>query len=97
MIKMIFKYEIDLDKREQDLLLPEFAEVLSAQIQRHECQIWALVNPDAMLVMRKFFVFVTGAEVKNHERLRFLGTVQVHGGPIVLHIFEQAQRGRNND
>jgi hypothetical protein len=87
--KRIFKYTIDLDKREQTVLLPEFAEVLSAQVQRGDGQIWALVDTDEEQKPRKFFVFVTGAAVKNPERLRFVDTLQLHEGSIVLHVFEQ--------
>ena len=87
--KRIFKYTIDLDKREQEVVMPEFAEVLSVQLQHGNAQTWALVDPDDEQKPRKFFVFVTGAFVENSERLRFVGTIQLHGGSIVLHIFEK--------
>ena len=87
--KRIFKYAIDLDKREQEIVMPEFAEVLSAHLQYCDARVWALVDSDNELKPRKFFVLETGASVENPERLRFVGTILLQGGATVLHIFEE--------
>ena len=89
MSKRIFKYAIDCDKRRQVIFLPEFAEILSVQIQHGECQLWALVDPDQEIKARTIRVLITGAYIDDSECLKFLGTVQLHDGAIVLHVFEE--------
>ena len=91
MEKQIFKYTIDLEKREQVVLMPEYTEILSVQLQQGNAKIWALVDQYAKEVPRRFCVFLTGAEIEKPDDMKFLATIQLHGGAIVLHVFEKVR------
>lgn len=72
------------------LMMPADAQLLSVQAQGDTVTLWALVDPDAQRhIGREFYVAMTG------EALRFVncdgtfvGTVQLHGGRYVAHVFE---------
>jgi hypothetical protein len=54
--------------------------------------LWARVDPGADLVLRTFVVFGTGHDIdpdKFAGSLAHVGTVQLHGGALVIHIFEE--------
>ena len=85
----IFKYTIDLNKRTQCVFPPEDASILSVQMQHGECQIWVLCDASRPEKSRTIETLPTGAYVKSHEHLVFLGTIQVDGGSLVFHIFER--------
>jgi hypothetical protein len=86
----IFKYELEVTD-EQQILLPEHARILSVQVQNGRLCLWALVNDGALTNRRRTFRVVgTGHPVPDNEYLAFLGTVQMHGGALVFHVFEKA-------
>ena len=72
---------------ETPVLMPEGAEVLHVATQKGEVCVWALVEPSAPKVERRFVVVGTGHPVPPH-RGRFLGTVLLAGGSLVFHIWE---------
>jgi hypothetical protein len=71
--------------------MPEGARILSVQMQAHEPQIWALVDPDAPKVKRTFKSLPTG-HVSDADHENYIGTVLMSGGALVFHIFEHATR-----
>jgi len=51
--------------------------------------LWALVNPDERHSKRQFRLAGTGHPIIQDEgALRFVGTIQLHGGSLVFHLFE---------
>lgn len=72
--------------------LPGGSKVLSVTCQGgdsvDDIQVW-YYTPDQRIAPHpyRFKVFGTGTPVDIEERDRFLGTVQLYGGKIVLHIF----------
>ena len=75
------------------LLLPRGAKVLCVQPQGDAVCIWALVDPDAEKLSRKFYIVGTGHELGSEVSTRdaaeaYVGTFQVHGGTLVFHLFE---------
>lgn len=88
----IFKYRLDLDVRSQTVTLPAFARILSVQVQHGEAQLWAMVQPSAAKVTRAFEIYVTGATVERPEDLFHLATLQLHGGSIIVHVFERIRQ-----
>ena len=92
----IYKYPINLGMRQQALFLPKCGRILSVQMQHGECQLWAIVDKEAPRVGRRFEVLPTGAIVEDHDKLVFLGTVQVDGGSLIFHVFERlsAEEGK---
>jgi hypothetical protein len=85
----ILKYPI-LIADEVGITMPAGARLLSVQYQEStdEICVWALVDttaPDASRVLR---IFGTGEPVDVPANTAFLGTVQMHGGALVWHIFD---------
>jgi len=73
-----------------DLDMPRASTVLSIQVQHGQVVIWALVDPDAEREKRSFILAATGRDVprKDDEAILVVGTVQLAGGGLVLHLFE---------
>jgi len=81
----IYKYTLTSDRTE--LEMPAGAKVLSVQQQYGEIQLWAMVDPEKAYEWRAFDVYGTGALLPD-ELGEYVGTVQVGGGEIVLHVFD---------
>lgn len=82
----IHKYPIRKAKR-QTIHMPAGAQILSAQGQHEVGVIWASVNEENEPVPRTIVCCNTGTRVT--EGLTFIGTVQIHGGYTVFHVFEE--------
>lgn len=67
--------------------LPEGAEVLSVHEQHGEICLWFLCDPTKPKVPRKFVVVPTGE--KREITGKYVGTVHMMGGHLVLHVFEE--------
>lgn len=87
MKKTIWKFPLEII-REQNLMMPEGAEILSVQTQHNSLCLWALVNPEAPLQRRVIEVFGTGHSISDAER-KYVTTAQRDGGKFVWHIFEK--------
>ncbi len=90
----IFKYQLDLSKAEQqgeyaliDVEMPEAAKILSVGVQHGTICVWAEVDVMADTETREFSVVGTGLEAPEDDK--FLGTVQLHDGHFVLHVYEK--------
>lgn len=86
MAKKIFKYELDGVTR-QTIIMPEGATILSAQIQKGRLCLWASVDLDGGPDHREFVLVGTGEDAPP-EPSKYLATIQVSGGSVVLHLFE---------
>ena len=86
-MKVIYKYNLNLHEFTIDL--PINAQILTVQTQYNEPQLWALIDPEAAVISRKFLCLGTGTKT---ERLncdhKYIGTFQLYGGDIVIHLFE---------
>ena len=67
---------------------PPDAEMLSVQMQRNEAMLWFLCSPHLGSVTHTIRVFGTGQPVPDNDCLKYIGTVQTHGGQLVWHIFK---------
>lgn len=88
MTTTIYKYPLDLVDR-QVRSMPIGAEVLTAQVQRNEICLWAIVPPGQPNEERIFEIIGTGNPVVvdiGVER-RYIATVQQ--GEFVWHVFER--------
>jgi hypothetical protein len=86
-MKAIWKYQIEITD-EQSVMMPEGAEILTAQIQGRLPFVWAIVNPTAPEKKRTIEVIPTGMTFPDASR-RYIGTVQTAEGRLVWHIFER--------
>lgn len=68
-------------------MLPQIIKILSLQEQNGRLCMWAIVDPTAPQSERHFEILGTGFPVAFGQR-KYLGTVQMQQGTLVLHIFE---------
>ena len=66
--------------------MPEGAKILTVKEQNGEVCIWAEVNPDEKIEMRKIMVYGTGHSVPP-EPQEYIGTAHLMGGGLVLHVY----------
>lgn len=88
----IYKYRLwPVDHGDKVIIdLPFGAQVLSVGVQSNEPHIWALVNPKADKLPRKFYIHGTGHPIDSAANKKFVGTVHLYDGGLVFHIFEEA-------
>lgn len=87
-MKKIYKYTLEVED-EQQIEMPEDAEMLSVQIQNGSICVWAIVDTASHVPvhLQKFYVRGTGHETKGVEDKIFLGTIQMQGGALIFHVF----------
>ncbi len=85
-MKTIWKFPFQITDH-QVIEMPAFSQLLTVQMQHGEPCLWALVNPDARKVDRHIIVHGTGHQVES-EAEAYVGTVQVHGGQLIFHVFD---------
>jgi len=85
-MKKIFKYKIT-PYLKNEIEMPIGAEVLCVQTQNNEPHIWAMVDFNAELEKRIFWVIPTGNLIEP-EASRYVGTFQIDNGNLVFHLFE---------
>lgn len=90
-MRKVFKYS--LDTRVRDVLMPVGAEVISAEAIDGSIYMWAVVDPDARVEPRRFYVLATG-EVLPDAQLKHVGTVVTVSG-YVYHVFEHVVSSRS--
>lgn len=85
----VFKYELPIQDY-FELSLPKGAEILKVGVQYDQPYLWALVDPEARLSrLRRFRFAGTGHPiVEDIDQLVFYGTLQMHGGALIFHVFE---------
>ena len=87
MKKTTWKYPLEITD-EQNLMMPEGAEILTAQIQGGTLCLWALVNPAAPKQRRTIEILGTGNPAPDVER-KYISTAQMAGGSLIWHVFER--------
>ena len=85
-MKKIFKYPLKL-QREQVVILPKDADILSVQTQHQNICVWAMIDPNVEKVESKTIeTFGTGDFIPEGER-RYISTIQLNNGELVYHVF----------
>lgn len=85
---VIYKYPIQITDR-QIVEMPKQAEILCVQVQREVPCLWALVNLDGVMAKRTILVYGTGHPVPDSTQQKYIGTIQLNGGSLVFHVFEE--------
>jgi hypothetical protein len=95
MTQQVWKYEWPFDdvtmapKAKAEFRMAEASKVLTVQMQHNRPVIWAIGHPDFGTETRTFYIVGTGHEVPIEvNRDKYVGTVQMLGGQLMLHIFE---------
>ncbi len=87
MPKTIHKYTLDPTEDPCTVSMPSGAKVLSVGVQSEHIRVWAEVDPSEGCSLRQFSIVGTGHAVKTTGR--FIGTVMLYGGSLVLHVYEK--------
>jgi hypothetical protein len=84
----IFKYPVLIGKMEISMSVN--AKILDVQVQGgNTVSLWALTDPEAPQVSRKFILYPTGVDVDTNRVKEYLGTFQIEGEVVlVFHLFE---------
>ena len=89
-MKTIWKWTL---KPETTIDMPHGAKLLAVQEQHGEPQLWALVDYGAKKYPRTFRIHGTGHDLPD-EPGQYVGTFQMHGGALELHVFEANARNQ---
>jgi len=82
----IWKYKLQITDI-QEIEIPEFSRILTAQVQNDELQLWAAVNEKFQTYRQKIALYGTGHEIQRNFPGRYISTVQLHKGEVVFHVF----------
>lgn len=80
----VYKYELAITD-DQEIEMPQGAELLYVAMQYGKLQLWARVFPDSRIVRRRFRVAGTGHP---DARGRYVGTIL---GQLVWHVFDRGE------
>lgn len=68
--------------------MPQGATVLHVDNQRGTTVLWAMVNPKAKVVERKFRLAGTGHVIDDAKPEQHIGSFQMRDGLLVFHLFD---------
>ena len=66
--------------------MPEGSKILIAKEQNNEVCLWAEVDPNRPVEMRKIMIYGTGHPIPQ-EPQEYVGTAHLHNGALVLHVY----------
>lgn len=82
-------FNIEMVKDAEILTVQNQAEINEQGIPQTVGKIWTLCNPlEKQTENRVFMIIETGVEFDKTENTKYIGTYQLYGGKIVLHLFE---------
>ena len=90
-MKTIYKYELPIND-EVTLDMPSGAEILCVQEQHQQVMLWAVVNHDNPVAEKRFYMRGTGHPMYEAENANYISSVQLSGGALVFHVFEQKEK-----
>lgn len=74
---------------EQIIMMPRINKIISVQVQQKVPCLWAIVNPDDSLkIPVKIVIIGTGHIHPSFMDMDFIGSIQLHEGNLVLHVFK---------
>jgi uncharacterized protein (AIM24 family) len=90
-MRSVWKYALANTLGTDIIEMPLGAKILRIGQVTNELFIWAIVDPTQTETEARTFVKVFTGEEFFGEHLASLGTVLLHAGSIVVHVFEQEQ------
>ena len=88
MPKIISKYTLNVQTT-QTLVIPQGSVVLSVQAVDNILYLWVLCNPRLHTEERTFYIYEPNQTIHNDFMGRFINTVQINNGDLVLHVFDK--------
>ncbi len=81
-------FGIEMVKGATILSVREQSEINDQDIPQPTGKIWALVDPSETEKEKRYFRLLETGKPFDDTDLKYIGTYQVYGGKIVLHLFE---------
>jgi hypothetical protein len=78
-----------MDQSIQTIALPVGSSIIKVDQQDNQVKMWALTPATEASELRTFEVIPTGCDVP--VGFNYLGTAILHGGSLVLHVFEHGK------
>jgi hypothetical protein len=85
-VSVIWKFPIEVADA-QIVQMPLGAKILTAQMQRDQLCLWALVDPAAPIWPMEIAIIGTGHEARLARGMEYVATVQELDGALVWHVF----------
>lgn len=86
-MKKIYKFKVDFYVS-QELILPAGSKILSVANQNEGIVLYALVNTESLYKQTyKIIMHGTGHAADDLDHTEFVGTVLLHEGNLVFHVF----------
>lgn len=94
MATSVWKFPIPIQD-EFTIEMPAGSQLLHFRTQHDRPALWALVNPDKILVAHQFRLAGTGhqIDIPPDEALSYVGTCFLDKGALVFHLFEIVDTG----
>lgn len=93
-MKTVHKFPVPFDPKSPKaqgpvtIRLPKGAQVLTMQADSFDnLRVWALVDPTAETVDRKFLLLATGEPNEDDGYFEYVATAQLQSGGLVFHLF----------
>ena len=87
-METIWKFDVPIGD-EISVKMPKGAKLLSVQAQHDMPCVWALVDSSDKIGTRKFAWRGTGHLSAALTREMYVGTIQLHGGSLIFHLFDR--------
>lgn len=87
MSKIIYKYKLKVEDV-QKIELPKDYQILYVDMQDGQPHMWVLIDANKPLEEVEFHTLGTGYSMKYYIEREYVGTYQMHGGSLVLHVFK---------
>lgn len=86
-MRTIYKYPVNIDDS-LSVEMPQGAQLLTVQVQGGTPCVWAMVDNRQRPVRRRFAWRGTGHDCGSLIGEKHVGTIQMHGGALVFHLFD---------
>ena len=83
----IWKYTLRATD-EQQIQMPAGAQILSVGVVQERIQLWAMVDPMTPMAQNRRIVMVGTGHILPPAHGRFIGTVSLLNGALILHVFD---------
>ncbi len=94
-MKTVWKFELTpLRSDEVEVKMPGGARLLGAGVQDQRFFVWAVVDPEVPVIVRKFVIHGTGHPMIPEAAFASLVDI-VFMGPLVFHVFDLGEKPKD--
>jgi hypothetical protein len=88
-MKTVWKFELELKDGIQEVIIPQYSQIVAVGNQYNEVVFWAEVQTNNKKVVRRFIVHGTGHPI-TYPTETYIGTVStmINNNYLVWHIYE---------